>query len=51
MLGIIRVIFNLYLLGSSLDSLCRYEEAIDCYNQAIQIDPNYASAWNNKGNI
>jgi tetratricopeptide (TPR) repeat protein len=26
-----------------------YSMALDHYNQAIEIDPNYADAWNNKG--
>ena len=33
-----------------LDDLKRYEESIPCYEKAIQIDPNVASAWFNKGN-
>lgn len=33
---------NLYNLG-------KYEEAITYYDKAIQIDPNYAFAWRNKG--
>jgi tetratricopeptide (TPR) repeat protein len=28
----------------------RYEEAIKCHDKAIEIDPEYAYAWNNKGN-
>jgi tetratricopeptide (TPR) repeat protein len=28
-----------------------YSEAIECYNQAIKIDPNYCHAINNKGII
>ena len=39
--GIIKVL-ALYNLG-------KYEEAIKCYDKAIEIDPNYADAWNNKG--
>jgi tetratricopeptide (TPR) repeat protein len=35
----------------SLKNLKRYDETIECYNKAIQIDLNYASAWNNKGYI
>ena len=27
----------------------RYEEAIDCYNQSIKINPNYIESWVNKG--
>jgi len=29
--------------------LNKYEEAIQCYDKAIELDPNYADAWNNKG--
>jgi tetratricopeptide (TPR) repeat protein len=35
--------------GASLDSLGRYDEAIRCYEKALEIDPRYAAAWNNKG--
>ncbi|WP_410528023.1 tetratricopeptide repeat protein, partial [Rickettsia sp. MEAM1 (Bemisia tabaci)] len=35
--------------GLSLASLGRHEEALELYNQAIQIDPNYVEAYNNKG--
>ncbi len=35
--------------GFSLDSLGRFEEAIDCYDKALEIDPKCAIAWNNKG--
>ena len=26
-----------------------YEEAIGCYNKAIELEPDYFQAWNNKG--
>jgi len=35
--------------GFSFDSLGWYEEAIDCHNKAIEIDPLNATIWNNKG--
>ena len=35
--------------GLALNSLGRYDEAIKCYDKAIEIDPNDADAWNNKG--
>ncbi len=34
---------------NSLYNLGRYEEAIECYNKAIEIDSSYASAWYRKG--
>jgi len=27
----------------------KYEEAIKCYNEAVELDPNYLAAWNNLG--
>jgi Flp pilus assembly protein TadD len=27
----------------------KYDEAIKAYNKAIEINPKYAKAWNNKG--
>ena len=27
----------------------KYEKAIECYDKALEINPNYAEAWNNKG--
>src|SRR5450830_616812 len=35
--------------GGSLNSLGRYEEAILCYDQALELDPRCIAAWNNKG--
>ena len=35
--------------GWSLTALGRDEEAIGCYDKALEIDPRYADAWNNKG--
>jgi len=26
-----------------------YEEAIECYDKALKVDPKNVSAWNNKG--
>jgi tetratricopeptide (TPR) repeat protein len=34
--------------GLALDDLERHIEAIQCYNTALQIDPNLALAWDNK---
>ncbi|MFA7072923.1 MAG: tetratricopeptide repeat protein, partial [Methanoculleus sp.] len=32
-----------------LNDLGRYDEAFQCYDHALEIDPEYAGAWNNKG--
>ncbi|MEQ8189956.1 MAG: tetratricopeptide repeat protein [Candidatus Eremiobacterota bacterium] len=36
--------------GNALYKLKKYEEAIKCYDKALEIDPDYAYAWFNKGN-
>ena len=36
--------------GNSLSQLERHEEAIECYDKAIRIDPEDSDAWYNKGN-
>jgi tetratricopeptide (TPR) repeat protein len=28
-----------------------YNEALECYNKALDINPRYAEAWYNKGNV
>jgi tetratricopeptide (TPR) repeat protein len=38
-----------YSKGCSLNSLGRYDEAVRCYEKALEIDPRFAMAWNNKG--
>ena len=35
--------------GVSLDNLGRYEEAIRCYEKALELDPSDDAAWHNKG--
>jgi tetratricopeptide (TPR) repeat protein len=35
--------------GASLHGLGRYEVALECYERALALDPNYAVAWNNWG--
>jgi tetratricopeptide (TPR) repeat protein len=35
--------------GSSLDHLSRREEAIECYDTALRLDPTLVAAWLNKG--
>ena len=29
----------------------KYDNAIKCYNKAVDLDPNYANAWKGKGNV
>jgi tetratricopeptide (TPR) repeat protein len=36
--------------GISFAALKRYEEALDCYDRALQIDPQSPVVWDNKGN-
>ncbi len=40
---------NLADKGAALAKLGRYEEAISCYEHALEIDPKDAGAWSNKG--
>lgn len=35
--------------GVSLHALARDKEAIQCYDRALRICPDYADAWGNKG--
>jgi tetratricopeptide (TPR) repeat protein len=35
--------------GNTLSNQKKHEEAIKCYDQALQLDPEYINAWNNKG--
>ena len=37
------------IIGNTLCSLKRYEEAIKIYDYVLKIDPKYADAYNNKG--
>lgn len=30
---------------------CKYQEALECYNQILKIDPNHVKSWNGKGVI
>ena len=38
-----------YAKGAVLVSTERYQDAIDCFNRAIVIDPSHLNAWYNKG--
>ena len=40
-----------YDKGYTLYNMGKYEEAIQAYDKAIEIDPRYADAWNNKGAV
>lgn len=35
--------------GAKLSKLGKFEEAIECYDKAIEINPNFFLAWGNKG--
>ncbi|MGB9622783.1 MAG: tetratricopeptide repeat protein, partial [Candidatus Bathyarchaeia archaeon] len=37
--------------GISLANLGNVQEALDCFNKAIELNPNLAKAWYNKGLI
>ena len=36
-------------IGVSLENLKRFEEAIQMYDKAIQLNPPFSQAYNNKG--
>ena len=38
-------------MGVALTNLDMIIEALDAYDRAIMIDPNYAEAWSNKGTV
>lgn len=40
-----------YNKGHSLNTLGKIQEAIACYDKALEIEPNYVSSWLNKGII
>ncbi len=37
--------------GLALSALGRQEEAIACYDRALEIDPRFVVAWRNKGDV
>ena len=38
-----------YNRGNELSKLSRFQEAIVCYDKALEVNPKYAQAWYNKG--
>jgi len=42
---------KLYLKGKKLVELKRYDEAITCFNEAIELNPKYKEAYNERGNV
>lgn len=38
-----------YNKGNNLLRVGRYQEAIDRYDRALELDPKYVNAWSNKG--
>ncbi len=40
-----------YKMGNALRDQGRSEEAIECYKNAVELNPNYAEAYNNMGNM
>jgi tetratricopeptide (TPR) repeat protein len=40
-----------YNIGIVCSELSKYQEAIDCYDKAIEIQPNFSYAWDNKGDV
>jgi tetratricopeptide (TPR) repeat protein len=39
-----------YNKGNALKNMCKYDEAVKAYDEAIKLDPKFAWPWNNKGN-
>ena len=40
---------QIHSITKAMHYLKKYKEAIECYYKAIQINPNYADTFNNKG--
>jgi tetratricopeptide (TPR) repeat protein len=45
----IKKVHDLVKKGDKCDSSCQYDQAIAAYDCALQIDPDDADAWFNKG--
>ncbi|WP_394357028.1 tetratricopeptide repeat protein [Candidatus Methanocrinis natronophilus] len=39
-----------YKTGDDLYQQGKYDDALGCFNKAIEIDSNFVNAWNSKGN-
>jgi tetratricopeptide (TPR) repeat protein len=50
-LKFIQIIVMLFITKELVYNLGKYNEVIECYDQAIKIDPNYTLAINNKNNL
>ena len=44
-------LFLYNLRGSANALLKRFDAAVECYKNAIRVDPNYAAIYNNLGNV
>lgn len=44
------IVYIQYHLGYALNCLKRYQEATECCDKALSINPNNDMAWNNKSN-
>ena len=49
MLTITEVLFKIYLLGNTLISMARFEDAINDYTKAININPRFVKSYSNRG--
>ena len=49
MLTITEVEFKIYFLGNTLISMARFEDAINDYTKAININPRFVKSYSNRG--
>jgi tetratricopeptide (TPR) repeat protein len=45
----IQLAWECFNKGNILSGQKKHEEAIKCYDKALECDPEYSNAWNNKG--
>jgi tetratricopeptide (TPR) repeat protein len=45
------IVETLWVKGNTMCELNKYDEAIECYDKAIELNPNNADAYNNKGTV